>query len=258
VVDTRTVCWEGFHNARDLGGLRTADGGCTRRGALIRPADLRFVTPDGWRAAFNAGIRTVIDLRNDDEVEPNSGSSATRAGGSASFEAPVGQLALPVGMTIRRVPIDDVEDIAFWRRLNGERLNGTPLYFRPFIEAKPERCAAALTAIARAQAGGVIFHCGAGRDRTGLVALLVLSLVGVLPDAIADDYEISASHLGRLFAALGQRDQAPLIDAELKRRGTSARAAVLDALDGLEVAQRLGRTGLNGADIKALRGRMLG
>jgi protein-tyrosine phosphatase len=60
------------------------------------------------------------------------------------------------------IPVDDVEDIGLWRRRNEEGLNGTPLYYRPFLDAKPERIAAALTAIAR-MPGGVIFHCGAGR-----------------------------------------------------------------------------------------------
>lgn len=66
VVD-RSITWEGFYNARDLGGLATRDGRMTRPGALVRSADLRFVTEAGWRAAYDAGIRTIIDLRNDDE-----------------------------------------------------------------------------------------------------------------------------------------------------------------------------------------------
>jgi hypothetical protein len=63
------------------------------------------------------------------------------------------------------VPIDDIADVALWQRLNTSGLNGTPLYFRPFLEAKPGRVAAAICAIARAAPGGVLFHCAAGRDR---------------------------------------------------------------------------------------------
>jgi hypothetical protein len=57
------VTWEGFFNARDLGGLPTRDARVTHRGALIRSAAPRFVTEAGWRAAHDAGVRTVIDLR---------------------------------------------------------------------------------------------------------------------------------------------------------------------------------------------------
>jgi protein-tyrosine phosphatase len=65
----------------------------------------------------------------------------------------------------------------FWRRVWDEGLDGTPLYYRPFLEEKAERCAAAVAALADARTGGVLVHCGIGRDRAGLVALL-LDLVG--------------------------------------------------------------------------------
>jgi protein-tyrosine phosphatase len=191
------------------------------------------------------------------EAEPGCGSSAARAAGSATI-APPEPPVLPAGVEVQRVPLDDVQDVAFWRRINAEGLDGTPLYFRPFIEAKPERCAAAVAAIAHAAPGGVIFHCRTGRDRTGLVALLVLALAGIPPDAIADDYELSARELPALFAALGEQDQARRVGGELIRHGTRARAAVLDAIAGLNIAGHLRGGGLRDADIAALRARMLG
>jgi protein-tyrosine phosphatase len=64
VSASREVTWEGFFNARNLGGLPTRDARVTHRGALIlRSADPRFVTEAEWRAARHAGVRTVIDLR---------------------------------------------------------------------------------------------------------------------------------------------------------------------------------------------------
>lgn len=236
---TRQIRWPGFHNARDLGGLPTASGRVTRFGALIRSGDLRFVTPAGWQAAQAAGFRTIIDLRDDDEVRP--GPPLLRAAGLDRIE----------------VPLDDIQDVCFWRRLNEEGLNGTPLYYRPFLAAKPGRCAAALAAIARARPGGVIFHCTAGRDRTGLIALLLLALAGVRPSAIADDYALSAGQVGPLFAALDVPDSTTGIEAELRRRGTTARAAVLDALSGLDAAARLRAAGLRDTDITTLRSRLL-
>lgn len=236
---TRQIRWPGFHNARDLGGLPTLSGRVTRFGALIRSGDLRFVTPAGWQAAHAAGFRTIIDLRNDDEVRPGR------------------PLVLPAGLDRIQVPLDDIQDVCFWRRLNEEGLNGTPLYYRPFLAAKPGRCTAALAAIARARPGGVIFHCVAGRDRTGLIALLLLALAGVRPTAIADDYALSAGQLGPLFAALNVPDSTTSIEAELRRRGTTARAAVLDALSGLDAAARLQAAGLLETDIVSLRSRLL-
>jgi protein-tyrosine phosphatase len=64
------VTWEGFHNARDLGGLATRDGRTTRPRALIRSAGLFVVTAAGWQHAYDDGVRTIVDLRNDDEIRP--------------------------------------------------------------------------------------------------------------------------------------------------------------------------------------------
>ena len=76
---TRQIRWPGFHNARDLGGLPTLGGPVTRFDALVRPGDVRFVTPAGWQAARAAGFRTIIDLRNDDEVRPDASSATLTA-----------------------------------------------------------------------------------------------------------------------------------------------------------------------------------
>lgn len=183
----REITWEGFHNARDLGGLPAGRRHVTRRQALIRSADLRFVTAAGWQAAYDAGVRTIIDLRNDDEVREPAGPGATALGGSARLPPVAGGRQAPTGMRRVHVPLDGIEDTAFWRYLNEERLNGTPLYYRPFLERKPDRCAAAVAAVARAAPGGVIFHCSAGRDRTGLLTLLLLSVAGVPEEIIAAD-----------------------------------------------------------------------
>lgn len=252
---TRQIRWPGFHNARDLGGLPTLGGPVTRFDALVRSGDVRFVTPAGWQAACAAGFRTIIDLRNDDEVRPDASSATLTAGSAAAVPAPA--LDLPAGLERTQVPLDDIQDVCFWRRLNDEGLNGTPLYYRPFLAAKPGRCAAVLAAIARARPGGVIFHCTAGRDRTGLIAMLLLALAGVRPTAIADDYALSADQVGPLFAALDVADSTAGIEAELRRRGTTARAALLDALSGLDPAARLRAAGLRDTDITALRARLL-
>lgn len=253
----RHLQWDGFFNARDLGGLPTTSGRLTQFRAFIRSADLRFVTESGWQAAYAAGVRTIIDLRNEDEVRPPaSGQQRTSQAGSAAF--PAAQAAVVRSSLITtEVPIDDVDDTGFWQYLNGERLNGTPLYFRPFLDRKPERCAAAITALARAKPGGVIFHCGAGRDRTGLIALLLLALAGVEPEAIADDYVLSTQAVKGLFAAVGREDEGPEIEAELARRGTTARGAILATLDGFNAHEYLLAAGVSPADLAAIEFRLV-
>jgi hypothetical protein len=230
----RAVHWEGFLNTRDLGGLPTRDGRTTRYGVYYRSADPRFVTDAGWGAARAAGLRTVVDLRNDDEIRPGL-PDATEAAGTVRVPPPAGGPVTPPDLSRVEVPIDDIADVALWQRLNTSGLNGTPLYFRPFLEAKPGRVAAAICAIARAAPGGVLFHCAAGRDRTGLVALVLETLVGVEPEVIADDYVRSANALADLYARMGLADQNPWIDAQLAAHGTTAHQAVLDVVAEFDV-----------------------
>jgi hypothetical protein len=240
----RAIRWEGCYNARDLGGLPTVTGASTRYGRLIRSADTRFITAAGWAAARDAGIRVVIDLRNPDEVAPGSLPAARAAARPADIETIL-------------IPLDDIEDLALWRRLKGEGLNGTPLYYRPFLEAKPGRVAAVLTAIARVQGGGVLFHCGVGRDRTGLISLLLLSLAGVTPEAIVADYELTFGQLAPLFAALGLDQDEWDVQEHLKSRGTTVSETITSLLADLDVAGYLAAAGVSDADIGALRRRLL-
>ncbi|MCR6486943.1 tyrosine-protein phosphatase [Amycolatopsis sp. OK19-0408] len=250
----RTVAWEGFYNTRDLGGLPTRSGRTTRRGAFFRAGDLRFVTGTGWAQAREAGVRTVIDLRNPDEIRP-AADGPTALAGSARF-AVASAPATPAGIDRVEVPLDDIDDLEFWRYVNRERLNGTPLYYRVFLERKARRCAAVVETVARAAPGGVLFHCGAGRDRTGLVALLLLALAGVGPDAIAADYDLSAEAVKPLFAAMGAEDQGPAIEAVLAARGTTTAAAIRDTLDGFDVERYLLDAGVARGDLDDIRHRL--
>lgn len=253
----RAVRWEGFCNARDLGGLPTVTGALTRYGRLIRSADTRFITAAGWEAARDAGIRVVIDLRNPDEVEPGSLPMATLGAGTFAVPAARAAAARPAGIQTMLIPLDDIEDLGLWRRLNGEGLNGTPLYYRPFLDAKPGRIAAALTAIARVRDGGVIFHCGAGRDRTGLISLLLLALAGVTPEAVVADYELTFGQLAPLYAALGLESGEPDVREYLRSRGTTVSETIISLVRNLDVAGYLAAAGVSGADIGALRRRLL-
>lgn len=249
------MAWEGFFNTRDLGGLPTSSGDTTRYGAFFRSADLRFVTDAGWSQARAAGIRTVVDLRNADEIRPTAESPTAQAG-SGQFTATATGATTPPGIERFEVPLDDIDDVEFWQYVNREQLNGSPLYYRIFLEQKADRCAAVIKAIARCGTGGVLFHCSAGRDRTGLITLLLLALADVEPEAIAADYDMSTEALTALFAAMGTEDQGPIIQSVLANRGTTTDAAVLAALDGFDVEQYLLGAGVSNGDLDSIRRRL--
>jgi hypothetical protein len=187
------------------------------------------------------GIRTIVDLRNDHEVaavpdvEPR-----------------------PAGLTSVHVPLDDLADTEFWDHCWSNDLDGSPLYYQPFLDRKAERCAAAVAAIARAEPGGVVLHCGGGRDRTGLISLLLLALVRVEPEEIVSDYELSNVRLRALWAARGEPDESREIEAILARKNTSARALVLEVLSSLDADACLRTAGLPDADVAAIRTRLVG
>ncbi|MEU4683695.1 tyrosine-protein phosphatase [Streptomyces xinghaiensis] len=150
-----------------------------------------------------------------------------------------------------------IEDTGFWN-IWGNGPDGTPLYYRPFLDHFPDRAARAVRAIAHARPGGVLVHCAAGRDRTGLVTLLLLALAGASPADIAADYLLSNDRLdARFFTILGIPDHRQEITDYLARMGTTAERALLAALDGFDATTHLGSAGLTPDDVSALRTRLL-
>lgn len=238
MVGDRHLDWDGCFNVRDLGGLRTMSGLAIRRGALIRADAVDRLTADGWSALHVHGVRTVVDLRNDDEI--------------GSDTAP-----RPADVTTVHLPLDGVHDTEFWARW-GDGRHGTPLYYRPFLDRFPDRVAGVVAAVAHAGPGGVLVHCGVGRDRTGLVTMLLLVLAGVAAEDIAADYDLSASRLPPLFAARGTSDQQPRLQALLDRERTSAAAVIVSTLAELDVERRLRTAGLTAPDLDLLRRRLTG
>ena len=234
----RHLDWPDCFNVRDLGGLPAAGGLRTARGALVRADSLARLTAEGWQALLDHGVRTVVDLRNEEERGED---AAPR----------------PAEIETVHVPLDGSQDRTFWKPIDQTAEFGTPLYYRPHLIRKPQLSAAAIAAIARAQPGGVVFHCVGGRDRSGQIAMLALSLAGVAPNVISADYDLSRERLGGLFAAMGMEDEGAEISAFLAARGTTTAEVVETTLSSLDVESTLRGGGLTDEDIGALRERML-
>ncbi len=225
MAENRRLTWDGCNNVRDLGGLQTRTGGLTRWGAVVRADDPARLSAAGWSALYAHGIRTIISLRTAgmDEDTPD---AAPR----------------PADLTTLQVAIEDLSNTRFAQQWASSDLWCTPLYYRDALECWPERHAAAIAAVARARPGGVLIHCRRGHDRTGIITLLLLALMGVAPADILADYELSVD---------------PQREELLAQQGTSTRETILATLAWLEVEPYLLAGGLSQADLAAVRTRLL-
>ncbi len=165
--------WPGGRNVRDLGGRALRAGGRTPFGKVFRSAASEHLTDEGWAAAKAAGVRTVVDLRNAPAETGRTG------------DHPVVRPASLHGLVFVLAPTEDPDDGEFLR-VCGPWLDH-PRSWADNARLAPDRIAAALRAVARAD-GAVIVHCAGGRDRTGMISAMLLHIAGATNEAIIEDY----------------------------------------------------------------------
>lgn len=177
-IPTRELQLEVSYNVRHLGGYRTR-AGHTTNDSVIRSAGLHRLTAAGVASLADAGVRTVVDLRSGAEREA-APTPDMAAFGIANIPAPVfEQDASPAGLSSEEFP----GFAAVYERM---LVQGTGAYHTLF-------------SILAAADGRVLFHCAAGKDRTGIAAALLLELVDVPDETIVDDYTRSAGLLAPLL-----------------------------------------------------------
>jgi hypothetical protein len=165
-----TITFDNVFNFRDLGGYRTVDGRTVRQRRLYRADDLgRLSGPDVERFAA-LGIRTVLDLRRPNELE-----EFGRIPPSDRFE-------------YRHIHVKHTK----WEPADFSAPGARTAYlvdrYLEMADLGAEGIAEALRTVADPGAAPLVFHCLAGKDRTGLVAAFTLHLLGVSDDDVADDY----------------------------------------------------------------------
>lgn len=201
------------HNIRDLGGYVRGSGGETRWGRILRGEALHALTDDSVDALVEEGLSLVIDLRGPHEtgVTPH------------PFRDHSGVAYINVMLFDALAPI----------ALAKPAFDMAQRYCDALDQCGP-RLADVLRAIVEAPPGVVLFHCTAGKDRTGIVAALLLSLAGVSQDDIAADYALTAS-AGRLIEDLRARALSAGGDADhVERMMASDAGTMLIMLEHLE------------------------
>jgi protein-tyrosine phosphatase len=190
LADRRIPLEAGF-NFRDLGGHQTADGRRVRTGVLYRADTLHRLTAADLGVLRRLGLRTVIDLRTSTELE--------RFGRVGLTDDEIAHHHLPMIDEVRS-PESRFEDEVPTPEQRGE------IYLRMLEQGRPA-VADALRVLAADGALPAVFHCTAGKDRTGVLAALVLGQLGVPDDAVAEDYALTEETVEATRAWLEANDR---------------------------------------------------
>ena len=214
--DERFVELAGAHNFRDLGGLPTRDGATTRSGVLYRSDALHHLEPSDVERLGELGVRTIVDLRSSAELEHTG-----------------------------RGPLEDT-DIAFVHAPLSHSQNGVHVlppsladgdlgaHYVASLSDRTETLAQIIALLATAEHLPAVFHCTAGKDRTGMVAALVLSLVGVADEVIVEDYALTDDRMELVMQAIRASGGAAKLPDDVAARVVRAEASSMVAfLQGL-------------------------
>jgi protein-tyrosine phosphatase len=215
---TRKLAMAGCVNFRDLGGYPTTDGRRVRWRRLFRADGLTRLDDQDCALLADLGLTTVIDLRTVGEVENR---------GRFPLES--------VDVDYHHLPLTDVlpppEDLG---RYNEPEFV-TSRYRHMFVEGSAS-ITRALHVLAQPGALPAVFHCSAGKDRTGVVAALVLGFLRVPREVIVDDYTLSGEAMLLLMERIREeyRDTADEVERYAPAVITVAPQTMAAFLDALE------------------------
>ena len=227
-------------NLRDLGGYSTKEGRKTKWGIFLRSGDMSAMTKDDQAALLRQGIRCVIDLRMAKEIAiaPNVFSDSKKV---AFFNHDFWGTRFDDYRSKRKTatPEEKLSDLY----CAGLEING-------FVMA------AVMKTLASSE-GSFVFHCRSGKDRTGLVAALLLVIAGVPDEVVAKDLGLSTTYL----------NEPELTEEDLKKPGAyqkgSAPETMMLTLEFLRdrysgVEGYLRDQGVSVSEIESVREKILG
>ncbi|MBY8884732.1 tyrosine-protein phosphatase [Streptomyces sp. PTM05] len=238
----RHIEFDRLHNFRDLGGYRTVDGRAVAWQTLYRADSLGKLQGADWERFLGLGIGTVIDLRYPWEIE-------------VKGRVPEAERFHYVNLSIEHRPYDQASiDPALdpWRYLADR--------FAEVTEDGADEIRQVLEHIAEAP-GPVVYHCTSGKDRTGLISALVLTLLGVSRQDILADFALTELATARLVVDWHTANP----DRELRWPGYGRAPAVIMEMVLEDLETRHGsvhgylkdRVGLSDTTADRLRARLL-
>jgi protein-tyrosine phosphatase len=238
----------GTYNIRDLGGY-AAGTATTQWRRVLRADALHRLDEAGVAALVLAGVRMVIDLRHADELESAPNPFSTHE------EVRYLNVSLFDGLT--PPPRDGLDE-------NGHQFDLLLEFYKLALAERQGAIRDVLGAIADAPEGAVLFHCTAGKDRTGITAALLLALSGVDADAIVADYALTGEMIAPMLEELIEGARARGADIEafkpLLASNPETMRRLLDHIDDRygSISAYLATVGLDAETQTRLQRRLLG
>ncbi|MEV7605096.1 tyrosine-protein phosphatase [Paenarthrobacter sp. NPDC089322] len=242
-------------NLRDLGGL-PVDGGTTRAGVLLRSDDVSVMPAAFARQMIDDGVTSVIDLRSPEEALLTGRGPLTVPGVNYHHLALTASVAAP----------EDISEDLMSAATTPAQVGA---WYANLLETQARQLALGATLVAMSD-GATVFHCAAGKDRTGVFAAVVLSALGATPETISADYAVTATRLPQLFPRLraimgGLMPERVLDEEAVQGMGAmmGAHAESMEAMQQLlisrhgSVLEPVRQAGLSEATIERLRERLV-
>ena len=227
ITHPRVLPFKKIANFRDLGGYPTLDGRETRWGILYRSGQLDRMNTGDMKRFEQLGIHTLIDFRSRDEMSKYPD-----------------RLPSNHGLQVLELPIldeaNDHMEKEIRHRISKRKFSGfdpgerMKLAYRQFAGEFTAEFRRFIQAVLKAEGQPVLWHCVAGKDRTGFAAMILLRILGVREEIINQDYMLSSLHVDRrsgsifLLSLLYGRKAAalvkPFLDVRLDWIQTASRA----------------------------------
>jgi protein-tyrosine phosphatase len=179
----RLIALEGAMNCRDLGGYPTADGRVTRWGCVYRSDGLDQLSDADLDVLVGLGIRVVFDFRMDSEVDV--------APSRLPDHPELKRQRLPIGDA---GPGESLMDMLLRGEITEYTVEAVADIYESILDDAAHEFGTVVTAAANPDQHPLLFHCTAGKDRTGLMAMLLLGVLGVPDDVILSDYELTTHY----------------------------------------------------------------
>jgi protein-tyrosine phosphatase len=226
----KAVGWDGAVNAWHVAG------------EVYRMGRREWLTEAGWQQAYDGGIRSVIDLRNEAERRRRETDPPLSAEALARF-------------AVVLAPTEDPANSEF-RKICGPYLND-PAFYADNARLFPEMLAGVFKALAAAE-GGVVIQCSAGRDRSGMIAAMLQDLAGHGDEAIVLGYQCAVRGINehRRTAATPHPHERYLPDEVLLPLLELRGGSLLKFVRSLNTKDFLRRHGVSAPELSAVLGKL--